>query len=158
MRHITTNEEKVKRKIYPSTGLDLARGLEEVEVPRIFRQSSHLGGKVGRPTHRPPLFPQEICLVLISLRGWGAPMTIVRPWRLNQWNISKIPSKIEPATITLVAQCLNKLHDRVPHNEWGVRRDFYAVLFNSTRSLHTSPKATEEAHYNIDNKWRRCWN
>jgi hypothetical protein len=30
--------------------------------------SSHEGGKVVRPTHRPPLPPQEIFLVMISVR------------------------------------------------------------------------------------------
>jgi len=35
---------------------------------QISRQSAHEGGKVVSPTHRPPL-PQEILLVLISVRG-----------------------------------------------------------------------------------------
>jgi hypothetical protein len=34
----------------------------------ISRQLAHEGGKVVCPTHRPPL-PQEIFLVLISVRG-----------------------------------------------------------------------------------------
>jgi hypothetical protein len=29
-------------------------GLQEVDVPRISRQSAHEGGKVISPTHRPP--------------------------------------------------------------------------------------------------------
>jgi len=36
---------------------------------QISRQSAHEGGKVVSPTHRPPLPPQEIFLVLISVRG-----------------------------------------------------------------------------------------
>jgi hypothetical protein len=39
-------------------------GPEEVEVPR----SAH-DGEIVSPTHRPPLLPQEIFLVLISVRG-----------------------------------------------------------------------------------------
>jgi hypothetical protein len=35
---------------------------------RILRQSTHEGGKVVSPTHRPPL-PQETFLVLISVTG-----------------------------------------------------------------------------------------
>jgi len=53
---------------YPCTGLDRLLGLLEVETPRISRQSAHEGGKVVSATHRPPL-PQEISLVLISVRG-----------------------------------------------------------------------------------------
>jgi hypothetical protein len=30
-------------------------GLQEVEAPRISRQSENAGGKVVSPTHRPPL-------------------------------------------------------------------------------------------------------
>jgi len=36
---------------------------------QISKQSAHEGGKVVSPKHRPPL-PQEIFLVLISVRGW----------------------------------------------------------------------------------------
>ena len=35
---------------------------------QISRQSTHEGGKVVSPTHRPPLLPQTIFLVLISVR------------------------------------------------------------------------------------------
>jgi hypothetical protein len=45
---------------------------------QILRQSAHEGGKVVSPTHRPPL-PQEIFLVLISVKVWVDPRAIVRP-------------------------------------------------------------------------------
>jgi hypothetical protein len=44
-------------KSYPITGLDRPLGLQEVEAPRISRQSALEGGKVVSPTHRPSLPP-----------------------------------------------------------------------------------------------------
>jgi len=40
------------------SGLDRLLGLQEVELPRIARQSGHEGGKVVRPTYRPPVLPR----------------------------------------------------------------------------------------------------
>ena len=107
----------------PFTGLDRPWGFQKVEAPR-FQYKRHM--KVVRLSALAPaaFTPQEIFLALISVEAESIPgPQCCGAERLCQWKIPMTPSRIEPATFRLVAQCPLP-HHNIHHT---IHQLFYAL-------------------------------
>ena len=141
----------VNGKAIRVTDLDRLWVFQEVEAPR-FQDSRYM--KVVRLSalRTGYLYPQEISLVLISVRGWVDPKALVRRKDYAKKKNPIIPSGIETVTFRLVAQCVNHLHTSCPHwnlwlrkmrgikNHWTLKRDpaLWSRLLRRFCIVHTS--------------------
>jgi len=122
VEHILFARVSTGRSRNPITGLDRSGGFQKVEAPRF--QDNRLMKVVRlsalRTVH---LYPKEIFLVLISVRGRVNPKTIMRPERC-QWKIQMTPLGNRTGDLPALARCLNQHTSKrdvcLSGYDWGV--------------------------------------
>ena len=94
-----------KGKAVPLQAWTGPEGSRKLRFPDFMTTAQNGGRLSALSTGR--LYPQEILLVLISVRGWVDPRAIVRSGVFMSMKNPMTPSGIEPVTFRFLAQHLN---------------------------------------------------
>jgi hypothetical protein len=113
---------------------------QEAEAPR-FQDNWHM--KVVRLSALRPchLYLHEIILVLISVRVWVNPITLVLPEGLCQWKFPMTPSGIEPGNFWFVAKRSNNsslFNLSLIHHTFAIKQsELLALSFYKTQTSNS---------------------
>ena len=136
MPYCLKNWQLLTHSSNPITGLDGPWEFQEVEASG-FQDSRHVMVVNLSVLSTGRLYPQEIFLVLISVRGWVNSRAIVRPVWLCQWKIPMTQSGIERATFRFV-DCVSNVMAHAQKPDFVFRRNGRVYLNRRGASVQST--------------------